>query len=149
MLSLARTTNSLPSTKVCDGELSANATAIEAGFRTRKIQVEPTIEGFRRAIEKHLPGWTLGEDKHRGMLNAPPPEDRANDRPIQDPILDSLADWIIEASGGDGEWINDSLARHRRAAVNVSAITGSSSSRANGLRSTGRSRQHLSIVFSS
>lgn len=41
--------------RICNGESSANAAAIEAGFRTRKIQIESTVEGFRRAIEKHLP----------------------------------------------------------------------------------------------
>ena len=35
-------------------ELSANAAAIEAGWRERTIQVAPTLGGFARAIEKHL-----------------------------------------------------------------------------------------------
>jgi hypothetical protein len=40
--------------RVLDGELTANAAAIEAGFRTKKIQIEPTVEGFARATSKYL-----------------------------------------------------------------------------------------------
>ncbi len=40
--------------RVIDGELSANAAAIEAGFRKRKIQIEPTVAGFVNGMLKHL-----------------------------------------------------------------------------------------------
>ena len=36
------------------GNLSAHAAAIEAGWRKRMIQCEPTIEGFIKAITRHL-----------------------------------------------------------------------------------------------
>lgn len=42
--------------RVVAGELSANAAAIEAGFRKRMVQVEPTVDGFTKAIHKHLDG---------------------------------------------------------------------------------------------
>ena len=45
--------------RVVRGELSAHAAAIEAGFRKRLVQVEPTAEGFDRAIAKHLPDYKL------------------------------------------------------------------------------------------
>jgi hypothetical protein len=45
--------------QVVDGEISLNAAAIQAGYRKKKVQVEPTPEGFARAIEKHLPGYRL------------------------------------------------------------------------------------------
>jgi hypothetical protein len=45
---------------VIDGELSANAAAIQAGFRRKKIQIEPTVDGFRRAISKHLSASDAG-----------------------------------------------------------------------------------------
>jgi hypothetical protein len=45
--------------KVVRGEVSAHAAAIEAGFRRRLVQVEPTVEGFDRAIAKHLPEYKL------------------------------------------------------------------------------------------
>lgn len=45
--------------KVVRGEVSAHAAAIEAGFRRRLVQVEPTVEGFDRAIAKHLPDYKL------------------------------------------------------------------------------------------
>ena len=40
--------------RVIADELSANAAAVEAGWRERTIQHAPTLEGFARAIEKHL-----------------------------------------------------------------------------------------------
>jgi hypothetical protein len=40
--------------KVIGGDLSAHAAAIEAGFRKRMVQVEPTAEGFLKAMHKHL-----------------------------------------------------------------------------------------------
>jgi hypothetical protein len=45
--------------KVVRGEVSAHAAAIEAGFRRRLVQVEPTVEGFDRALAKHLPEYKL------------------------------------------------------------------------------------------
>ena len=45
--------------EVIDGNLSANAGAIKAGFRTRKVQVELSPEGFQRAVQRHLPDWRL------------------------------------------------------------------------------------------
>lgn len=45
--------------QVIEGEISLNAAAIQAGYRKKKVQVEPTPEGFARAIEKHLPGYRL------------------------------------------------------------------------------------------
>lgn len=45
--------------KVVRGELSAHAAAIAAGFRKKLVQVEPTVEGFDRAIAKHLPDYKL------------------------------------------------------------------------------------------
>ena len=36
------------------GELSAHAAALKAGFRKRAITIEPTVEGFARAIRKQL-----------------------------------------------------------------------------------------------
>lgn len=46
-------------TAVVNKEKSANAAAIEAGWRKRMIQVEPSKEGFVKAIRKHLPGYEL------------------------------------------------------------------------------------------
>ena len=40
--------------RVIAGELSAHAAAVQAGFRSRKVQVPATVEGFARAIERHL-----------------------------------------------------------------------------------------------
>ena len=40
--------------KVVNGELSAHAAAVEAGFRVRMVQHPATVDGFRRAIERHL-----------------------------------------------------------------------------------------------
>jgi hypothetical protein len=40
--------------RVDSGELSAHAAAIEAGFRNRTVQVIATVEGFARAISRHL-----------------------------------------------------------------------------------------------
>jgi hypothetical protein len=45
--------------KVVSGELSAHAAAVAAGIKKRLVQIEPTPDGFAKAIEKHLPGWTL------------------------------------------------------------------------------------------
>jgi hypothetical protein len=36
------------------GEVSAHAAAVALGWRTRMVQVAPTVEGFTRAIQKHL-----------------------------------------------------------------------------------------------
>jgi hypothetical protein len=41
--------------KVERGELSANSAAIQAGFRARLVQHPATVNGFTRAIRKHLP----------------------------------------------------------------------------------------------
>ena len=40
--------------RVNAGELSAHAAAIEAGWRKRMIQLEPTVEGFAAAIMRRL-----------------------------------------------------------------------------------------------
>jgi len=40
--------------RVISGELSANAAAIEAGFRSRTVQVTATVEGFMRAAKRSL-----------------------------------------------------------------------------------------------
>jgi hypothetical protein len=40
--------------RVIAGELSAHKAAVEAGIRKRLVQVAPTVEGFARAIVKHL-----------------------------------------------------------------------------------------------
>jgi len=40
--------------RVNAGALSAHAAATEAGWRKRMIQHEPTVEGFTRAITRHL-----------------------------------------------------------------------------------------------
>jgi hypothetical protein len=40
--------------RVVAGEISAHAAAVEAGWRHRLVQVAPTVEGFVRAIKKHL-----------------------------------------------------------------------------------------------
>jgi hypothetical protein len=40
--------------RVIAGELSAHKAAVEAGIRQRLVQVAPTVEGFARAIVKHL-----------------------------------------------------------------------------------------------
>jgi hypothetical protein len=40
--------------KVTGGEMSAHAAAVEAGWRARMVQVSPTVEGFARAIRRHL-----------------------------------------------------------------------------------------------
>jgi hypothetical protein len=40
--------------RVIAGELSAHKAAIEAGIRKRLVYVAPTVEGFARAIVKHL-----------------------------------------------------------------------------------------------
>lgn len=45
--------------KVESGELTPNAAAIEAGFRRRKIQVEPDPQAVQRMLDNHLPGWRL------------------------------------------------------------------------------------------
>lgn len=45
--------------QVVSGDKSANAAAIEAGFRTKKYQVEATPESVSRMLTKHLPGWQL------------------------------------------------------------------------------------------
>lgn len=42
--------------RVIAGELSANKAAQEAGFRERMIQHPATVEGFLRAIQRHLSG---------------------------------------------------------------------------------------------
>ena len=44
---------------VIDGKLSANAGAIKAGYRKRKVQVEPTPEAVQRMLDKYLPGYTI------------------------------------------------------------------------------------------
>ena len=45
--------------EVIDGTKSPNAAAIEAGFRSRKVQVEPTPEAVQRMLDKYLPGYTI------------------------------------------------------------------------------------------
>ncbi|MRH77798.1 hypothetical protein GH984_03690 [Spiribacter sp. C176] len=45
--------------EVIDGTMSPNAAAIEAGFRKRKVQVEPTPEAVQRMLDKYLPGFSL------------------------------------------------------------------------------------------
>jgi hypothetical protein len=40
--------------RVVNRQLSAHAAAVEAGFRQRLVQVAPTVEGFARAVKKHL-----------------------------------------------------------------------------------------------
>ena len=45
--------------EVIDGTKSPNAAAIEAGFRKRKVQVEPTPEAVQRMLDKYLPGFSL------------------------------------------------------------------------------------------
>ena len=49
--------------QVIDGDMSPNAAAIEAGFRTRKIQVDANPEAMQRAVQKHMPGWRLVRDE--------------------------------------------------------------------------------------
>ena len=44
---------------VIDGKLSANAGAIKAGFRKRKVQVEPTPEAVQKMLDRYLPGFSL------------------------------------------------------------------------------------------
>jgi len=44
---------------VIDGTKSPNAAAIEAGFRRRKVQVEPTPEAVQRMLDKHLPDYQV------------------------------------------------------------------------------------------
>lgn len=44
---------------VIDGTMSPNAAAIKAGFRKRKVQVEPTPEAVQRMLDKYLPGYTI------------------------------------------------------------------------------------------
>ena len=44
---------------VIDGTKSLNAAAIEAGFRRRKVQVEPTPEAVQRMLDKHLPDYQV------------------------------------------------------------------------------------------
>jgi hypothetical protein len=41
------------------GHLTANAAAIEAGFRTRKVQVELTPEANQRLLNRRMPKWRL------------------------------------------------------------------------------------------
>jgi hypothetical protein len=48
--------------KVIAGELSANAAAIEAGFRTRTVQIRVTVEGVARFIRKYF-----SEDQRREL----------------------------------------------------------------------------------
>lgn len=40
--------------RVVAKELSPHRAAIEAGFRQRTVTVEPTVDGFARAVRKHL-----------------------------------------------------------------------------------------------
>ena len=40
--------------QVKNGKLSPHAAAIEAGWRKRMIQLDPTVDGFVKAISKHL-----------------------------------------------------------------------------------------------
>lgn len=40
--------------RVMAGEMSANKAAIQAGFRKKLMQVEPTVEGFAKAAWKYL-----------------------------------------------------------------------------------------------
>jgi len=47
---------------VIRGNLTANAAAIEAGFRRKKVQLEPTPEAFEKAIAKYLPGYRLEKE---------------------------------------------------------------------------------------
>ena len=51
--------------RVNAGEMSAHAAAIEAGWRKRMIQCEPTVEGFKKAIQKHLTAEQITELKER------------------------------------------------------------------------------------
>ena len=44
---------------VIDGTMSPNAAAIKAGFRKRKVQIEPTPEAVQRMLDKYLPGYTI------------------------------------------------------------------------------------------
>lgn len=45
--------------EVIDGTKSPNAAAIEAGFRKRKVQIEPTPEAVQKMLDKYLPGYTI------------------------------------------------------------------------------------------
>ena len=45
--------------EVIDGTKSPNAAAIEAGFRKRKVQVEPTPEAVQKMLDRYLPGFSL------------------------------------------------------------------------------------------
>lgn len=51
--------------RVVDGELSANAAAIEAGFRKRLVQVEPTVDGVFRMVQKRFTDEQLLELKDK------------------------------------------------------------------------------------
>jgi hypothetical protein len=48
--------------RVVSGELSANAAAIEAGFRARTVQIRVTVEGVARFIRKYF-----SEDQRREL----------------------------------------------------------------------------------
>ena len=45
--------------RIESGELTPNAAAVEAGFRKRKIQVEPEPQAVQRMLDRHRPGWRL------------------------------------------------------------------------------------------
>jgi hypothetical protein len=47
--------------KVVTGEMTAHAAAIEAGYRKRSVNVQPTVEGFLRATQR----WLSAEDRAR------------------------------------------------------------------------------------
>lgn len=49
--------------QVVAGDLSANAAAIEAGFRTKMVQVKPDPEAVQRMLDRHLPGWKIYKDE--------------------------------------------------------------------------------------
>jgi hypothetical protein len=40
--------------KVVAGKMNAHAAAVEAGFRLRLVQYPATVQGFLRALKKHL-----------------------------------------------------------------------------------------------
>jgi hypothetical protein len=40
--------------KIERGDTSAHAVAVELGWRARMVQVAPTVDGFRRAVERYL-----------------------------------------------------------------------------------------------
>jgi hypothetical protein len=51
--------------RVINGELTANAAAIQAGIRQRTIQHVPSVAGFLRAIGKHLDNQQRAELKNQ------------------------------------------------------------------------------------